>query len=803
MNFFADLKVTFRSMRRNFRFSLLAIFVMTSGLSLSIYMFSFLYNTLSAPLPFDQGERVRKLQPITSTNQFLSFRLSDYQDMAKSQTTFDVFDTYYNRRRNLVSSDRSFRDRVFYVNPPFFEVSNARPLKGRVINQDDMLPGAAPVVVIGEHIWDNLYGGADDVLGKELRIENKPFTIVGVMPATYRFPDYAKIWAPFDMTTQGINRSNVPYASVYGRLKEGVSDEQAEADLVQIMEQIALEYPELNEGESVIVTTFQKLAAMTTDTLILAMQLCVGLVLLLACINTGNLLLSRALEKSKESAIRTAMGATRGVLVTQVMMEAVLICLISGVLSLMIVSLSLEGSLTALKSMFLGSEPPYWWRFELTLESYLAAIFMTVATAVITGLLPAIKATKGDVSSILRDGTRGAQSFQSGRLSKLIVISEVALSSALLLIATSVALSVIEKNHTDYGIRLDGYLTAEVSLNRSDYRTDERRLSFFQKLEQELEKQPGVDDVSFTRMVPITWARVEQFEVEGVDYGKDPKYPRPEIVTVSNDYFSTVEIKLFEGRTFSEQDRADTPLVAIVSQNFIKKYMNGEPALGKRIKLARSGSDWYTIVGVVNDVTHGWPYSYNIERPSVFVNLQQNPERAMSVVIKTANDPNLLRETLRRVAFEVEPNAPLFNVLTMERNHERAVADINFISRLFILFAIASMILAFSGIYGVMAYTVTQKTQEIGVRRALGADNQEIHVHFLKQGAIQLITGLLVGIPVGIGLLNMLIQSELVSFSAMIFILVPLAISLTIVIAVANPVRKVLKLEPIHALRYE
>lgn len=799
----SDIKYALRGIRKNVKFSLLAIFVMTTGLSLSIYMFSFLGNTIHAPLPFAGGDRIKVLMPITDREPWMSFRLSDYEDLLEAQNSFEILDTYYNGRRNILTSDRSFREQVFFVNPPFFQISEAKPMLGRLLIEDDLKPGAEPVVLIGEEIWKTLFASDINVLGRVMRIENVPHKIVGVMPGSYRFPDYAKIWAPFDLTTQGLERRDSPYAPIYGRLKSGVTVRQAEADIQRIMKQLENQYPDLNKGLSAYITTFQERASMTNSRLILAMALCVILVLLLACINTGNLLLSRAFERSKETAICLALGAPKRRVIFQVMFESLFICFVSGILALCIVSLCLNWSLTALSAMFRASEAPYWWKFDITAESVLVGMLLIAFTSLVTGILPAWRAVSGNINEVLRDGTRGAQGLASGKLSRAVVIVEVAMSASLLLVASSVALSVYGKNNTDYGIRLDGYLTAEVELDRSEYDTDEKIINYFAQLEERLEQDPRVLEVAYTRMVPITWAITREFIVEGVNYGSDPHYPNPEYMTVSPDYFETMEVRLYEGRALSERDTRNTPLVAVVTEQFVDKHLPGQEVIGKRIRLVDTENEWYTIVGVVNDVVHGWPYWYNLTKPTVFVSMNQIPSRSMSIVVKAMGDPDQLQSTLRDAAYDVEPNAPLFNVFTIERNHERAVADINFISRLFSAFAIASLVLAFSGIYGVMAYITTQKTQEIGVRRALGATNTNIYKHFLKKGSVQLILGLLVGLPLGLALQNMLAESELVTNSIVLFLCVPLAIAVTIFIAVVNPVRRILDNEPCQALRYE
>ncbi|MCO7226512.1 ABC transporter permease [Pleionea sp. CnH1-48] len=797
----ADLMYTLRSMSRNLKFSLLTVFVMTTGLALFIFIYSFLHNTLTSPLPFAGGDRVRLIQGM-QVDYFL-VRMNDYEEMKSKLSSFDTFDAYSNGTRNLMTSDRSMRENTYYVSPTFFEVSDAKPLLGRLLNEKDLEPAAEPVAIIGESLWQRLYASDADILGKKLRVNNVPHTIVGVMPQAYRFPQTGNLWLPFKQSTAGVARASAPFVKILARTKPGITDEKAQAELTQMMSDIEQRFPKLNADKTVNMITYQEAASQNQEELILAMKLCVALVMLLACINTGNLLLSRALEKNKESAIRSALGAPRLKLVVQVMLESAIICLASGIFACMIAAWGLDISLTELSKMFRGSEAPFWWQFDLTSSSFIVAGIVTLVLAVVTGALPALMSTGGDINSVLRDGTRGAQSKVSSYLSQLIVVIEVALSCALLILATSMVLTVYNKSKMDFGVEFDGYLSARITLPRSEYNSDSKIMNYFRSVEQELESNPNVEAVSYTRNLPFTWTLTPEFMMEGADYGKDPQYPLVEYVTVARDYFETMGVKLLEGRAFDARDKAGSPLAAVVTQSFINRYSKDESPIGKRFKLVGGDDQWFTIVGVVNSVAHVFPYGDTITRPSVFVSLEQNPGSTMNIVIKAKGDPNLVRESLSQVTFKAEPNAPLFNVRTVARLKERAFADYNFISGIFVIFAIASTVLAFSGIYGVVANMMVQKTQEVGIRKALGADDAQVLIHFLIKNGKLLLAGLVIGIPIGYVLINMLEDTDLVTMSVGIFVMIPLGITLISLLAVISPVGRTLKMEPILALRYE
>ena len=809
MNIFSDINFAFRTLIKNPKFTALTVFVMTTGLTLCIYMFSFIQGTMVAPLPFKDGERIRAVDMIYNgmTYQGTSIRVPDFEDLKKRVQSYEVFDAYDIGTVNLSTNDRAVKYTGHYVTENFFKISEAKPLLGRLLTNDDGLSGAEPVAVLSHTLWQSLFAGDADVLGKKLRVNTKPTTIVGVMPDSYQFPDAGRIWLPYTTTGVGVERSKSDYVAVYGVLKPEVTDEQANAEIKSLMAELEVKYPKLNSNTSARVWTIQE-ASMGDGTavIILAMELAVGFILLLACINVGNLLFSRATEKGKETAIRTALGAPRSTIVMQMMWESVLICTISGVLAVLISGLWLEQSNRDLLEAF-PFDPPFWWNMVITETSIVAAIVITLTTAFVTGILPALKATSGDFNATLRDGTRGAQSKSAGRLSKVIVVSEVVLSCALLLLSTGMVYSVHQQNSIDYGTTIENIFTVRVGLPEAEYKSLEKRQQYYQNIISSLQAKPEVADVSLTRTLPGNWASYENIAIDGVDYGKKPQYPSSNSVGVAHNYFQVMEVNLKSGRVFDSRDKIDSPLTAIVTENFVKKYYKDGDVLGKRFKFIETDQDWYTIVGVVNNVLHGQPTSLNIEKPTAFVSLQQTPKRFVSITVKTAAaDASTvvgLSDIVTGVTQQIERDAPAYDVKTLRASIEERNAGMNFVSELFLVFAAASMVLAFSGIYGVMSNTIVQKTQEIGIRRALGADESDIYKHFIIQGIKQLSIGLVIGVPMGIALVKMLEQSSLAQGSLMLYIVIPALISAVIFMAIYYPVQRALKLEPCSALRYE
>ncbi|MFT4928922.1 MAG: putative ABC transport system permease protein [Phenylobacterium sp.] len=803
MNFLSDLSYALRTMRRNIRFTALTVAVMTIGLSLCIFMFSFIYNTLEVPLAYDQGERIRLVEN-TDVN-WGGFRIHDFEEMAASQDSFEIFDTFAGFGGTFSLGDQVYQESGFEVGPKFFEMTQAKATMGRIFTDSDTAPGAPKVVIISEKMWRASFSADPDIIGQTLEMESIPYQVIGVLPYL-RFPNSGNIWLPMDASSKGVARADGEMISVYGRLKPGVTAERARTDLAAILDNARANYPKLNANVIAKVITFQQNWMPLPVNMILPMQICVVLILFLSSINVGNLLFSRALERKKEIAIRAALGATRSSLFSHVLMESMIICLVSGVLALVLANIGIGVSLELLSKSYKASEAPVWWQFSLTPGAIGLGMLVALVTAVLTGVLPAIKSAYTDINSALRDGTKGAQSKMAGYLSKAIIILEVSLSCALLIPSAALIYTVHDKNTMSYGASMDGFFTALLEVDGDQYDTSVKRLNYLHNFETILEQRPEITAVTFTQMLPLTWVNYRQFALEDTDVGADGKYPRAEVASVANDYFETVGVRLLTGRKFDDRDKANSPRVAVVTQNFVDQQFSDGEYLGKKVRIVDGdgNTDWHTVIGMVNDVIHGAPSSKAIERPTIFLSMEQNAVDFLTVVMESNHPPSELTGIVAQAAYKIDPvNVAPFRFATSERLKERRLAFIDFLSVVFLAFAVASMVLAFSGIYGVMANSILQKTQEVGVRRALGSTNGEVFRHFLKQGGWQLLLGVLIGLPSGVALNYSLNQSGLGEMYYGVFVVIPLLIALIILMAVVVPVSRTLKYEPIDALRYE
>lgn len=800
-----DMKYALRRLIKSPKFTALTLFVMTTGLSLCIYMIGFLQSTMIAPLPFENGHLVRKVTTIVDgvTYDGSSLRLHEYEELKASQTIFSTFDAYATSGINLSTSDKVMRYSSHRVTPTFFAMSHANTQLGRLFESKDLQAGSDKVAILTDKLWAELYARDSNVIGEKLRLNGENYTIIGVTEKGYSFPDSAELYLPFNLTTLGIKREDSPYVSVHGVLKEGVSDDQAINEVSAYFNTLKTQYPELNSNIQGYVWTYQQeMIGSGGDAIIATMIISVALILILACVNVGNLLLSRAIEQNKEIAIRSALGAPRATIIKQMMWESIVICSISGLFAILMAGYAVHLSVEYF-STSMPIEAPYFWHNNMSPETILLAIFICIATALFTGFLPAWRASATDINAVLRDGTRGAQSKNTGRLSMVIVIAEVALSCALILVSVSMVNAIDNIEKADYGMKKSGYLTARVNLDPTRYESEESRLNYYNNLRDELMQDPAVKGVSYASSMPHTWGYWTNFALEQVDYGKDPNYPAANQNLVDVNFLETMGLELKEGRWFGKQDTLNSPKVAVVTQNFVDKFFPGSSPIGKRMKWLEEEEQWYTIVGVTNSIVLGQPIESNKNRTAVFVPYQQSPRRNMLMAIVTDRAPDLLRTTLNSAALKVDKDTPPYNIQSVEDAIRERIAGMNFISKTFLSFAIASMVLAFSGIYGVMSTSITQKRQEIGVRRALGANDQDVLVHFTKKGFKQLAIGLVIGLPAGIGLVQLMSSAGIAAGSLVIFIGVPVLILMVVLCAIYFPVRQSLCVEPAVILRDE
>lgn len=809
MNFMFDLKYAIRLLLKKPSFTALTVGVMACGLALCIFMFSFIYAMIFKPFPFENGDRmvIMDKQIAGVLHNGGQVRYDYYKDIKEQNTSFEMFGLMQDYILTISGGDNAANYRGTFSDPELFNYTKVQPIMGRTFNDNDNIPAAANVAVIGYELWQNYFGGRQDILGHQFFVEGDSTEIIGVMPQGYLFPRANQLWMPIKLDTQAYQRGNGPFVGIYGLLKPGVSMEQANVEMAQIVNRTDAQYPEFNNGEMVVANTFMiSMMGNGVKPVMLIMAISVALVLVLACVNVANLLYARSTERAKETAIRVALGAPQSRLVMQMLWESLIICSLGGTFALLLAAYGLEVTNRVMPT-FLSGRAPFWWNISIDISLIWMTIVLTVLTALLTGILPARKIINGDFNAVLRDGTRGAISRKAKRVSQALVVFEVTLSVALLTGAIAMTVAVNQVMDTDYGARTTNMLTARVSLPEQTYQTSEQTIDYFNKLTTELEAIPGVNDVAITTSLPAQNGSYRPVLTEGFEVTKDSVPPRAVSILSMPGAMEALEYDLIKGRFFSTSDNQNSELVAIVTQSFASKmWPNETDVIGKRIKWADAeNSRWHRIIGVVGTTIHGQPFSDFKYRPSVYRAMLQSPINYSAVAITTQGNGDNLRAALIRAFASVDSEVPAYRVKTIEQVVERNTAGLNFIITLFMLFGISATILAGSGIYALMSNAIGQRTQEFGVRRALGSTDKEVIGMLLKQGGMQLLIGCVIGLPlafvVGKAIMTLIGVSSWQIYS--VYVAIPLFISLVVLLATYIPALRVTRVQPNDALRYE
>jgi len=807
MKWLFDFKYAYRMLLKNPAFTSLTVSVMAAGLGLCVFMLAFLSSILTRPLPFDEGKDMYVIELTFDGILYNggSVLLQDYEEIKAQSTSYSEIGAYYQATANLSNGDRAQRFSGIITDTNMFEYTSTNPALGRVFSPQDAHEGAPAVAVISDEVWRNYFNSDVTILGKTVKVNGVQTEIVGVMPKGYKFPLAGQIWLPMKDDASRLKRSESPSVSIFVKKKTNVSLDTAHQELIEIMKVLEQKYPETNSKTSAYIATFQKNMMGNGSEMIVGMMLtAVIFVLVLACVNVGNLLLARANERAKETAIRVALGAPRTRLMMQMMWESVFICCLGGIFGLFLAAWGLELLDTVLPNM-LPIAMPYWWSMELDLSLILQSVAIIIATAIVTGIVPAWKMTRSDFNAVLRDGTRGAMGKRAGRINRILVILEVALSCILLSLSGVLYVVLQEANNTYYGADIDNKLTARVGLPEASYADDSDKVQYYQRVIDKMKAIPGVTAVGAVSSLPGRGAGLSAFEPEGFEV-TDNQYPRTGLVSTVTGSMEAMGMRLLEGRLFDSRDREDSLPVVIITKTMADKYFPDGSSLGKRLKfIEENEATWLTIVGVIDHVIHGQPFNNVKNRPSTYVPYLQEKRRFMSLFIDVQGDPLDYNDALVSAVASVDPEVPAYTLTSLTDAISRNTGGMSFVRDLFGVFALCALLLASSGIYGVISNSTSRRTQEIGIRRAIGASDEKVMTMLMKQGWFQLIVGLLFGLP-----LSYLASQGIVQLVGpesnqyyLVFAVIPLVISFVVSIATYLPANKALKLEPSSALRYE
>lgn len=810
MTMIKDIQYALRLLAKKPGFTLLTTLVMAVGVGLSVFLFSMFNTMLFKDLPFTDSDRLVRFH---ITQDGVEGRSGvdplDYTEIKTQLKGVELFGAYREVNVNASGRDGARRYRAVKTEPSIFQLSRTAPLLGREFNAQDNQPGAEDVVVIGYEVWQAQLGGDDNIIDQTLRIDGKPHKVIGVMPQAYWFPENTDLWLPLRQDPGVMLRGKGDKWVAVALLAKGYALADINSELKLIMQRIAVRYPETNKGLGIFVNAFQRGAERDGIEVVYSMQIAAILILLLASINVGNLLYSRAIERNKETAIRVALGAPRMRLISQMLWESAIICSLGGLIGLLVLAWGLEVT-AAIVATFFNDKPAFWWDFGIdgyTLKILLGFVLFTILA---TGLLPAWKNSGADFNAALRDGTRGALGKKSGRLNRILVISEIFLSMTILIAAATMVLGAYRATFADFGVNNDRLLTVRTLLRDTQYQTPEQKIHFVNKLVAQLENSPGIGKVIITTVLPAEWAWMPRIALEGKEYSQAQTnaYPTANYIMLTPDSLANLGVELKAGRFFNSSDEGLGKNTIIVTDSFAAAHFPHESALGKRLRIVDAKGQeqqWLTIVGLVKHTLYGDANNDSGKRPSIFRPFSQFPKGDFSIAVEMNSARASVVRSLRSSVAAIDPEVPLFQLEDYAIKMQRNAAPIRFISHIFMIFGMAAVVLAGTGIYGVMSNTISQRTQEIGIKRALGAQDEQIARQFLWTGIKQLLWGGIPGIAAGCAMAFAMAHVVGIATADLILIAIVMVgiIAGVVIMATYLPTKRALQLEPSDALRYE
>ncbi len=807
--FLADLKYGLRMLFKHPGLATISILALALGIGLTTTMWSIVYGALMRHMPFERGQDlvyVLRYRPDRGSNNNMSMPIHDFEAYRAGQHEFEEMGAWYEGTVNISGiSGRPERYTGGFIMPSALHLLRLPPIIGRSFTEDDRRTGAANVVLISWDLWQERFGGDSAIVGKTLRANGVSEEIIGVMPRGFLFPNQSKLWLPLrmDATTQQPWGSGQWLESM-GRLKPGATMDQVRAELNVVAKRLEQEHPKENKGIAPLVESPNHyLVPDGPRTMLWTMLGAVFGVLLLACSNVANLLLARAAIRTKEVAIRTALGASRARVIGQLLTEALVISLAGSVIGIGIAMLGVAWFNHAL----LQTQVPFWVKIRVDLPILLFVLGVSVLAAVVSGVVPALQATKSGIHDVLKDESRGSSSLRLGRFSKGLVVLELALAGGLLVAAGFMIQSVVQRSHFDYGVDTHNVFTARVGLFESAYPDSASHAKFWHDLEVRMQQLPANKGAALMSSLPgLNGSIGGSFAIEGKTYANDHDYPFTPGAAVSPSYFALFKLQPVEGRLLVENDNGTTAPVAVVTRGFARKHFAGQSPLGKRIRFGGEGSTqpWLTIVGVIPDVWYDGT-SDTPARTAVLTSIYQGDYRFLSIAIAAPSNPLGFSAPLQNAVLAVDGDEPIYFARTLDD----AIAQNGWFyivfGDLFASFGAAALLLAMIGVYGVMSFAVTRRTQEIGVRMALGAGTRDVLRLFLQQGAVQIASGLVVGVGLAFllsrGLTSVLFQVN--TNNALMYGGVSAALALSGFVAILIPSLRATRVDPLAALRYD
>ncbi len=785
-----DLRYGIRILAKSPVFTMIAVVALALGIGANSAIFSVVNAVLLRPLPYRDADRLV----------IAGVSLPDYRDLEQSNQVFDEMAVYASNLYNLTGGEESEQVRGAIVSPGFFPMLGS-PVLGRAFEPSD---GREQLVVLSYDLWQRRFGGGADVIGKTLELGGRSHTVVGVMPRQFQFPasDF-KLWVNLDsamaQAPEQIENRSLRIFRALGRIKHGFTLEQAQSEIERISQSLEQQYPRTNQGVNIRFIPLEERLLGDVRPALLVLLGAVGFILLIACANIANLLLARAATREREIAIRAALGAGRWRVVRQLITESLLLSMLGGGLGILLAAWSID----LLPN--LGAQGiPRADSIGIDLGVLLFTLGASVLTGVLFGLAPALQASRLNLNTALKEGGReGAGGARGQKLRSALIMAEVALSLVVLIGAGLLIKSFNRLLSVDTGFVSENLLTLNVEMSR--FKEPERRAALARQVVERVGQVPGVEAVGGgTGLPPQTPQRSTRFEIEGIPdlaSGSDIAY----FIAATSDYFRALGTPLIQGRVFDERDSETAPKVVIINQSLARRLFPDQDAVGKHLKLVNpeQGQDWREIIGVVGDVRYR-----GLDDPgdaAVYTPFSQTPFYWTYLMVRTSGDPTSVAAGVRKAISSVEPNLTAASLRTMDDLVSESVSQPRFNATLLSIFAGLALVLASVGIYGVVSYSVAQRTREIGIRMALGARPADVLRLVLTKGMALVFAGVVIGL-VGAFVLTRVLESMLFGVTTTdpaTYVTVTLVLAFVALVACYTPARRATKVDPMVALRYE
>jgi putative ABC transport system permease protein len=807
---FQDVRYGLRTLLKKPGFTAIAILTLALGIGANTAIFTVVNSVLLQALPFHEPDRLMTLweKNLSRGQVHGSAGAADFNDWKNRNRSFTTLAAYFNWNFNLTDVDEPRRIQAALVTEDFFQLLGVNPELGRTLDSEYFKEGNDNVVVLSHNFWRSYFGSTPNIIGQSITLNNASLKVVGVMPPNFRFPESEiEMWSPFILTARHLQTREGRFLKVIGRLKPDVSVAQAQTDLSSIAGELAEQFPDTNSDLSINLIPLHEELTGKARTPLLILLGTVGLVLLIACANVGNLLLVRAASRQKEIAIRLALGASRSRIIAQLLTESLLLAIAGGMVGLLLALWGRDLLIT-----FSPGNIPRLDEIGIDIKVLIFTLLTSFLAAVIFGLLPALQVSKPDINVALKKEGRGSTGGLRNQLRYSLVIAEVAIGVVILIGAGLLIKSFAKLQSIDSGFNAERIVSMSLMLPLSKYPDSQKQITFFEQALERIRTLPGVVATGAIQDLPLKQSSAGEvnsmkmnFNIEGASPKQSGEALETAFRIITPDYFHTMTIPLIKGREFTPQDNVNTLPVILINQTMAERFWANDDPIGKRIRLGEPNSPFYSIIGVVADVKH-----MGLEAEEglvIYQPLAQKPEwlRWMTIVTRTNAEPLNLVAAIQGAIHQVDKNQPIYDIATMEQVLSKSVARPRFSTLLMSLFAFLAIALAAIGIFGVISYTVTERTQEIGIRLALGAQRRDVSKLVVGHGMRPVLIGLVLGL-IASGLLTHLMKTLLFNISPtdpFTFFSVALIVMLVALVACYIPARRATRVDPMVALRYE